>query len=100
MPDKATPTHDLEAFKAAMLAPDTRLITGSATRDAASLGLNSEDMVAAVQTMQPSQFYKSMLSKQNPGYWQDVYHVPVNGTLMYVKITADPDMKLLSFKVK
>ncbi len=100
MADKNTPTHDLAAFKAAMSDESKRLITGSAIRDGAALGCNTGDMVAVVQTMKASHFYKSMPSTQNPPYWQDVYHVPHNGTVLYVKLTADPDLKLLSFKEK
>ena len=53
-----------------------------------------------MQTIKSAHFYKSMQSNQKPQYWQDVYHVPHNGTVLYVKLTADPDLKLLSFKEK
>jgi motility quorum-sensing regulator/GCU-specific mRNA interferase toxin len=50
--------------------------------------------------MEPKHFYKSMPSNQKPQYWEDVYHVPHNGKVLYIKLTADPDLKLLSFKEK
>jgi motility quorum-sensing regulator/GCU-specific mRNA interferase toxin len=95
-----TPTHDLAAFKAAMSDKSRRLITGSAIRDGAALGCNADDMIAVVQTMEAAHFYKSMPSTQKPPYRQDVYHVPHKDTVLYVKLTADPDFKLLSFKEK
>jgi motility quorum-sensing regulator/GCU-specific mRNA interferase toxin len=100
MTEKSTPEHDLAAFKDAMADSSKRWITGSALRDAAALGFGTPEILAAVRTMDARQFYKSMTSNQNPAYWQDVYHVPVGGVVMYVKLTADPDLKLLSFKVK
>jgi motility quorum-sensing regulator/GCU-specific mRNA interferase toxin len=93
------PTHSLAAFKVAM-SGSKRFITGQAIRDAAALGCGTAEIVAVVQTMEPKHFYKSMPSNQKPQYWVDVYHVPHNGKVLYIKLTADPDLKLLSFKEK
>ena len=98
--DKSVPTHDLAAFKATMADRRTRLITGVALRDAAALGYDSDEIANAIQTMQPNQFYKSMTSYHDAKIWHDVYHVPDAGLVLYVKFTADPDLKLLSFKEK
>lgn len=47
------------------------------------------------------QFYKSMTSIADARIWQDVYHVPAGGILLYVKFTMDHQGKLLiSFKEK
>ena len=47
-------------------------------------------------------FYKSMTSKANYKVWQDVYHVPSEVGVLYVKFMADTmtDFRLLSFKEK
>jgi motility quorum-sensing regulator/GCU-specific mRNA interferase toxin len=100
MTENNSPTHDLAAFKAAMANRKTRLITGIALKDAAALGYDSDEIAKTVQTMQPGQFYKSMTSYHDHKIWHDVYHVPDTGLLLYVKFTADPDLKLLSFKEK
>jgi motility quorum-sensing regulator / GCU-specific mRNA interferase toxin len=84
----------------AMSDRSTRLVTGTALRDAAALGYNSDEIAKTVQTMQPRHFYKSMTSHYDPKLWQDVYHVPDTGIVLYVKLTADPKLKLLSFKEK
>jgi motility quorum-sensing regulator/GCU-specific mRNA interferase toxin len=68
--------------------------------DAAALGCGIDEMVAVTQTMEARYFYKSMPSNQKPQYMQHVYHVPHDGKVLYVKYTADPKLKLLSFKEK
>ena len=50
--------------------------------------------------MEPVHFYKSMTSYHNHKEWQDVYHVPWDGLVLYVKFTDKGIrlFKLLSFK--
>ena len=47
-------------------------------------------------------FYKSMTSYGDHRVWQDVYHVPSEAGMLYVKFTADvvTEFLLLSFKEK
>ncbi len=47
-------------------------------------------------------FHKSMTSYADSKIWQDVYHVPSDAGLLYVKFTAEAvsDFLLLSFKEK
>ena len=99
MTEKRKPTYDLEAFKAAV--PGMR-VTVVATRTAAALGFGRAEIVATIQTMQRTQFYKSMTSYADHRIWQDVYHVPSAAGTLYVKFTADAvtEFVLLSFKEK
>jgi motility quorum-sensing regulator/GCU-specific mRNA interferase toxin len=93
----------LAAFKAAMADRSKRNITGSALKDAAALGFDSDDIAATVQTMEAKQFYKSMTSHYDHKVWHDVYHVPSKGMVLYVKFTSDTITEfftLLSFKEK
>src|SRR5208283_2360664 len=94
--EKRKPTYDLEAFKAA--APRIR-VTVVATRTAAALGFGRAEIEAAIQSMQRSQFYKSMTAHADYRVWQDVYHVPSPAGTLYVKFTADAvsEFVLLSF---
>ncbi len=100
--DKRKPTYDLEAFKAVAGTLNGLNATGSAIRGAAAIGFGRTDIVAAIRTMQRSQFYKSMTSHADHRLWQDVYHVPSESGLLYVKFTADAvtEFLLLSFKEK
>jgi motility quorum-sensing regulator / GCU-specific mRNA interferase toxin len=73
-----------------------------ATRTAAALGFGRAEIEATIQTMQRSQFYKSMTAYADHRIWQDVYHVRSPAGLLYVKFTADAvtEFVLLSFKEK
>jgi motility quorum-sensing regulator/GCU-specific mRNA interferase toxin len=97
MAEKRKPTYDLEAFKAMA---DRMRVTVVATRTAAALGFGRAEIEAAIQTMQPKQFHKSMTSFGDHRIWQDVYHVPVPAGTLYVKFMADAvtEFVLLSFK--
>ncbi len=102
MAEKRKPTYDLEAFKAAFASMDTLHVTGTALQSAAALGFGRREIVATLQTMRRSHFYKSMTAYADHRTWQDVYHVPSEGGLLYVKFTADTvtEFLLLSFKEK
>ncbi len=102
MAEKRKPTYDLDAFKAAFASVETLHVTGTALKGAATLGFGRAEIVATIQTMQRSQFYKSMTAYGDHRVWQDVYHVPSDASLLYVKFTADvvTEFLLLSFKEK
>jgi motility quorum-sensing regulator/GCU-specific mRNA interferase toxin len=97
MTEKRKPTYDLDAFK---VAANRMRITVVATRTAAALGFGRAEIVATIQTMQRSQFHKSMTSYADHRMWQDVYYVPSPAGTLYVKFTADAvtEFLLLSFK--
>jgi motility quorum-sensing regulator/GCU-specific mRNA interferase toxin len=100
MTEKRKPTYDLEAFKSAFASVDRLNVTGTALRDAATLGFGRVEIVATIQTMRREQFYKSMTAYADHRLWQDVYHVPSAVGVLYVKFTADvvSEFLLLSFK--
>ena len=100
--EKRKPTYDLDAFKAAFASVETLHVTGAALRSAASLGFRRSEIVATIQTMRRSQFYKSMTAHANHRNSQDVYHVPSVAGLLYLKFTADAatEFLLLSFEEK
>lgn len=102
MAQKRKPTYDLDAFKAAFDRIEKLRLTGTALKAAAALGFGRSEIVATIQTMQRSHFYKSMTSHADYRVWQDVYHVPSRAGLLYVKFTADAatEFLLLSFKEK
>jgi motility quorum-sensing regulator / GCU-specific mRNA interferase toxin len=102
MTEKRKPTYDLEAFKAAFSSVERLRVTTTAVRTATALGFGRPDIVATIQTMQRSQFNKSMTSYRDHRVWQDVYYVPSPAGTLYVKFTADTvaEFLLLSFKEK
>ena len=102
MPNKRKPTYDLEAFKAAFSSEERLVATRSAITGAAAIGFGRAEIVRTIQTMQRNQLYKSMTSNADHSVWQDVYHVPSEAGMLYVKFTADvvTEFLLLSFKEK
>jgi len=56
------PTHDLDAFKAAMAVNLRR--TGVARSGAMAIGFGAADVKATLATMKPSMFYKTMASER------------------------------------
>ena len=102
MTEKRKPTYDLDAFRQTFSSVASLNATGTAIRTAAALGFGREEIVAVIQTMLPSHFYKSMTSNADYRVWQDVYHVPSDAGTLYVKFTADvvTSFLLLSFKEK
>lgn len=98
--EKRKPAYDLKALKAAFSSAERLTVTATAIRTAFIIGFNRDDIVATIQTMQPSQFYKSMTSYADHRVWRDVYHVPSPAGVLYVKSTEDAvtEFLLLSFK--
>lgn len=98
--EKRKPAHDLQAFKLAFRRH--RSITLTAVRSARDLGFAVADLIPIIERLMPEHFYKSMTSVANHRQWQDVYHLPHEGRLLYIKFTDDvlTEFILLSFKDK
>ena len=95
--DKFSPTYDLEKFKASHFD-----MTQTAYENATDLGFTRTGVRQVISTMQPEHFYKSMTSYANHKVWQDVYHVPYDDMILYIKFTENviSEFILLSFKEK
>jgi motility quorum-sensing regulator/GCU-specific mRNA interferase toxin len=72
--EKRKPTYDLEAFKASCVKHLN--MTTTTRNDAIALGFTDAEIIATIQTMERSQFYKSMTTIRDHQMWQDVYYVP------------------------
>jgi motility quorum-sensing regulator/GCU-specific mRNA interferase toxin len=99
--EKRKPTYDLEGFRQEFRTARALRMTRSAQDATLRLGLTLDDVVQVVQGMKRSNFYKSMTSHADHRVWQDVYHVPWRGLVLYVKLTVDEFGRLiLSMKEK
>jgi motility quorum-sensing regulator/GCU-specific mRNA interferase toxin len=98
--EKKKPTYDLEAFKASC-AKHLNMTT-TTRNDAVALGFTDADVIATIQTMERSQFYKSMNTLRDHKVWQDVYHIPSEAGMLYVKFMTDAESEflLIGFKEK
>jgi motility quorum-sensing regulator / GCU-specific mRNA interferase toxin len=97
--EKKRPTYALDTFKAAAKKLG---VTITAAKDAGALGFDRDGITDVIKSMEVGHFYKSMTSDNNSREWQDVYHVPYDGLVIYVKFVADvvTEFRLLSFKEK
>lgn len=99
--EKKKPHYDLGSIKTTFTSVASLRITKTATTFAEKLGITLDEVVAIIQGMTREQFYKSMTSEWDSRIWQDVYHVLVGNTTLYVKFTTDAEGYLvLSFKEK
>ena len=95
--EKSNPSYSLTEFKSSNFN-----ITRTAQKGAEALGFERADIYKVVATMELKHFYKSMTSYSNHKIWQDVYHVPYENMILYVKFTQNiiSEFTLLSFKEK
>lgn len=100
--EKRRPTYDLGAMKQALGSVETLAMTSSALRDATALGFDRGGIVETINSIDQTMFYKSMTTYADHRLWQDVYHVPARGLLLYVKFQADTitEFTVMSFKEK
>jgi motility quorum-sensing regulator/GCU-specific mRNA interferase toxin len=99
--EKRTPHYALDSMKATFTTVESLRMTVTARNSAFGLGLVLTDVVRIIQGMTREQFYKSMTSVADHRVWQDVYHVPFETTVLYVKFTTDAQGHLvISFKEK
>lgn len=98
--EKKRPTYDLDSVKNAFSDTAKLSITRTALKSARGMGFSLEEIVDVIQAIKRADFIKSMTSHADHKVWQDVYNVPWDGMLLYVKFTAGrvTDFHLLSFK--
>jgi motility quorum-sensing regulator/GCU-specific mRNA interferase toxin len=99
--EKRTPHYALDSIKATFTTAASLRMTKTAQDTALSLGIFLADVVRLIQGMTREHFYKSMTAFADHRIWQDVYHVPYEGFVLYVKFTTDARGYLvISFKEK
>jgi motility quorum-sensing regulator / GCU-specific mRNA interferase toxin len=99
--EKRRAHYDLETIKAEFSTVAGLRATKTARDCAFRLDLTLEDVVGIIASIERRHFYKSMTNQHDSRIWQDVYHVPAAGLVLYVKFTVDDEGHLLiSFKEK
>ncbi len=97
--EKLKPHYPLEEIRQAVTAGKVRM-TYSAVQGAHALGMLEDDVWGVLLRLTPREFYKSMTTHHNHRIWQDVYHAPHEGRLLYIKIQDVGGYLLVSFKEK
>jgi motility quorum-sensing regulator / GCU-specific mRNA interferase toxin len=87
--EKRKPHYDLATIKATFATVEKLRMTKTAQDCALGLGLLLRGVVDLIQGMTREQFFKSMTSQANRAVWQDVYHVPWQEIVLYLKFTTD-----------
>src|SRR5258708_21197128 len=87
--EKRRPTYDLDAVIRTIGSTETLAITSSALRDAAALGFDRGGIVEMIQSIKRRMFFKSMTTFADHRVWQDVYHVPARGLVLYVNFQPE-----------
>lgn len=72
--------------------------TYSALAGGAALGFDFEGIVAAVMSLTPADFHKSMTTHADHRMWQDVYRPTTSAGEVYLKLTVVDDVLIVSFK--
>jgi hypothetical protein len=95
-------TYDLNSIKMAFNHPSKLVMTTSAKQGQVMLNFTDEDVVATIQHLVPSDFYKSMPPiHAHFTAWQDVYKTQFKGINLYIKFQINENRELiLSFKEK
>lgn len=94
--EKRRPHYDLASIKITFsTVRGLRLTATSLTFATFELGLSETGIVALIQHVERLHFYKSMTSLVDHRIWQDVYHLPFESRILYVKFTTDETGYLL-----
>lgn len=93
------PSYDLSVLQKAVAKNPENSFTSSALRGISETDLSFDEAVELIALIEPINFYKSMPCNNGSGWYQDVYTVPYQETVMYIKFTNYPHGKVvISFK--
>jgi motility quorum-sensing regulator/GCU-specific mRNA interferase toxin len=95
--EKRTPQCKLSVIKTMMQAGKVR-ITLSALAGGAALGYDADGIVDVVMALTLNDFYKSMTTHIDHRIWQDVYRPATSVGEVYLKLTVDDEVIVVSFK--
>lgn len=72
--------------------------TGSALAGAAAMGFDESGIIQVLLSLTMHDFYKSMTTYADNTIWQDVYRPTHDEWDIYLKITVQQDVAVISFK--
>lgn len=91
MSEKRKPHYALATIKSTFKTVEGLRISRTARNNAFALGLTNSDIVLVIQGTMPRHFYKSMTTHEDHTVWQDVYHIPWNSLVLYVKYSLNDE---------
>jgi len=96
-------TYDLTEIKLLISQGNYRIRQTALDNAAYEFGFSSKDIIDTVLSLNESDFYKTMKSKDYPSLWQDVYHKEIDDTdTAYIKLQINQRSKavIIQFKQK
>lgn len=84
---KYTPHYELSVLQATVAEQRVNSFTGSALKGVSELDMSVDQAVELIGYLTPVNFYKSMPSANDPDWFQDVYHLSYQDTVLYIKLT-------------
>lgn len=97
--EKKTPHTRLHRVKTLVEQGKVR-VTNTAINGADELGIDFDGICRIVKALKTNDFYKSMTTYQDHTIWQDVYRTEFSNRIIYLKITVNNDVLIISFKEK
>lgn len=95
--EKRKPHRPLATAQSLIAAGKVRY-TGSALTGAAAMGFDESGIICVLLSLTMHDFYKSMTTYADNTIWQDVYRTTHNEWDIYLKITVQQDVAVISFK--
>jgi motility quorum-sensing regulator/GCU-specific mRNA interferase toxin len=89
--EKRRPHYSLASIQGVFSSVADLRMTRTALGCAEALGITLEGVVDLIQALTRAHFYKSMTSHATSIVWQDVYHAPCGGLVLYVKFMVDAE---------
>jgi motility quorum-sensing regulator/GCU-specific mRNA interferase toxin len=95
--EQQKPRHDLAEVKR-LVRTGRVIVSGVALIGARTLGMSYNDILDTVLLLKRDDFYKSMTAYRNHRLWQDVYRPQTSAGPIYLKLTIEDGVVVLSFK--
>ena len=97
---KKLPHYALNELKELIRDEDARYIPDSTLEEATEIDFSLTEIIDTVQSLESSDFYKTMPAKKFQNSWQDVYKPIRKGMKLYVKLNKSFNGKcvVISFK--
>lgn len=95
--EKRTPHRRLGLVKRLLALGNVRL-TFSAVQSARALGFDEQGVINVIAALEPQDFRKSMTTYSDHRLWQDVYCPLTSAGRIYLKLSIDEGLLVVSFK--
>ena len=95
--DHGAPRHNLAEVKR-LIREGRIVITMVAIAGARELGFFRADIVNTALALESRDFYKSMTAYCDHRLWLDVYRIQTSAGAVYLKLTVEADVVIISFK--